>query len=201
MITQMDFDGDCVEVMFISPKQLGIFEKYNPNNLIKGHTDITLKKSTKREKSTGQLAYDQKELKLYTAISGSIAIELSERARTCGYGYTQVAELYHFMAQLALNLKHRRDGIELIKKLSAHFLGKKVPMTMESFINIVKELNPNFKEKDLRRLKGLFKSESTKNLNFTRNNVNPQYIEELAGSVKLLTEKQEKEIASRQFII
>lgn len=201
MITQLDFDGDCVEVMFISPKQLGIFEKYNSNNLIKGHTDITLKKSTKREKSTGQLAHDQKELKLYVSLSGSIAIELSERARTHGYGHTQVSELYHFMAQLALNLKHRRDGIELIKKLSAHFLGKKVPMSMESFVDIVKQLNPNFKEKDLRRLKGLFKSESTKSLNFTRNNVNQQYIEELAGSVNLLTEKQEKEVASRQFII
>jgi hypothetical protein len=196
-----DFDGDCVEVMFVSPKQLGIFRKYNPNNLIKGYTDISLKKSTRREKSTAQLAYDQKELKLYTAISGSIAIELSERARTCGYGYTQVSELYHFMAQLALNLKHRRDGIDLIKKLSGHFLGlQKEKLSLTEFISVVKELNPNFKEKDLRKLKGLFKSESTKSLNFTRNNVNPKYIEELAGSVKL-TEKQEKEIAARQFIV
>lgn len=195
----MDFDGDCVEVMFISPKQVDIFSKYNPINLAKGHTDITLKKYTKRENITGQIAYDQKELKLYTAISGSIAIELSERARTTGYGYTQVATLYHFMAQLALNLKHRRDGIDLIKKLSGHFLGRK-QISMKEFIEVVSTLNPNFTDKDIRKLKGLFKSQATKSLNFTRNNVNQKYIEELAGKQDKLTDEQEMQIASRQFI-
>ncbi len=195
----MDFDGDCVEIMFISPKQIDVFNKYNPEKLMKGHTDISLKKSTKREHSTGQLAHDQRELKLYTAFAGSIAIEMAERARTAGYGYTQVAELYHFMAQLALNLKHRRDGIDLIKKLSGHFLGTNT-INLKEFEETCLQLNPNFKQKDIRKLKGLFVSKAAKSLNFTRNNVNQNFIAELAGKVASNVQMQEKELAKRQFI-
>lgn len=167
-----DFDGDPVEILFMSPKQVSIFGKYNPQRLMLGWNDIKLKKFSRREARNSNLGYDQKFLKQYTAFSGAIAIELSERARAVGYGDTQVAQFYHYTAQTALNIKHRRDGIQLINRLSDHFLKGKA-MKLAEFMDICVKINPNFTEKDLRKLRGLFAAKRADKLLLTRNNINP----------------------------
>jgi hypothetical protein len=165
--------------MFMSPKQVSTFAKYNPEKLAIGWKDIKLKKISTRAERNGTLAYDQKYLKQYTAYSGAIAIEISERAREAGYGHTEVAELYHFMAQTALNMKHRRDGKDLIDALSNHFLRGTKPLKMEQFINICQQLNPYLTEKNIRRLKGLFNAPKATNLLYTRNKISGGALQKL----------------------
>lgn len=176
---KMDFDGDPVEIMFMSPNQVKTFAKYNPEKLQLGWKDIKLKKISTRAQRNGTLAYDQKYLKQYTAYSGAIAIELSERAREAGFGHTEVAELYHFMAQTALNMKHRRDGKDLIDALSNHFLRGTKLLKIDQFIDICQELNPYLTEKNIRRLKGLYKVPKTSNLLYTRNKISATALQEL----------------------
>lgn len=191
----MDFDGDPVEILFMSPKQVDVFSKYNPQRLELGWNDIKLKKFSRREARTSNLAYDQKYLKQYTAFSGAIAIELSERARAAGYGHTQVAQLYHYAAQTALNIKHRRDGIQLINRLSEHFL-KDRPMKVGEFIDICMKINPNFTDKDVRKLRGLFVTKKTDRLLLTRNKINKKAMEFLrkVSTVKIgMLEYQEED--------
>lgn len=190
-----DFDGDPVEILFMSPKQVDVFSKYNPQRLELGWNDIKLKKFSRREARTSNLAYDQKYLKQYTAFSGAIAIELSERARAAGYGHTQVAQLYHYAAQTALNIKHRRDGIQLINRLSEHFL-KDRPMKVGEFIDICMKINPNFTDKDVRKLRGLFATKKTDRLLLTRNKINKKAMEFLrkVSTVKIgMLEYQEED--------
>lgn len=169
-----DFDGDCVEILFVRPSQVQTLARYNPEGLLKGHTDIAKKKLANRSARTSALAYDQKELKKYIALAGAIGIRLFERAQSLGYGFTQVSTLYHFMGQSALNIKHTSAGgtITAVEKLSRHFLleDPKGQLKLSEFLEIVKGFGITEK-KDLRKMAGIFAGKADKSLSILRNKV------------------------------
>lgn len=141
-------------------------------------------------------------MKQYTAFSGAIAIEISERAKQAGYGHTQAAQLYHYTAQTALNIKHRRDGIVLINKLTDHFLKHK-PMKLNEFLSVCEQINPNFTEKDLRKLAGLFKAPKAGKLLVTRNKIKGnamKYLKDISTvKVNYIPQEEEENLAEAHF--
>ena len=156
-----DTDGDLVEIIPLhNRKPSKYFTKYKPSVLLLGHTDIKTKKKTRRELLTSLLSYDQHDLKRYTAISGALAIKLINRALTVNYGFTQVAQLYHFMAQTSLDFKHIRRNIKVIDDISTitnkTLYMKPTANAVNEFKKSVKQLYPIVTRKQLNILSYVF---------------------------------------------
>jgi len=109
-----DTDGDLVEVVQIG-KITDNMLNYLPSKLLKGRTDIAEKKLNTREIASGDIGWSQHRLKSYTALSGGIALKAMEQVSVAGYGFKQVTEMYHDMAQTSLNCKHSSNQGKLLK--------------------------------------------------------------------------------------
>lgn len=156
-----DSDGDLYELVFLNAyKEMhGVFDKYKPTSLWKGHTDIVAKKKNERRAFDASLGNSQFTLKMYTAIAGSVAIELHEVAKQIGYGKKEACELYHFMAQMALNVKHSgaNEAMSIIQKLHAMIVSRKTEIKTDELRKMIEFVWPCASAKQVSIIIGLAK--------------------------------------------
>ena len=166
-----DSDGDLLELVLYDkgvPNPAQLARKYAPSGLMKSRTDISLKKYNNREARTSDLMWDQHDLKFYTALIGSMSIAGNEKAITAGWGYKLQHEVYHFGGQTSLNLKHNRRGIQLLTKLYRS-AGK--TDALEDYTDAIRELLPHLGERDVLRLRALYKVKADPRLQIVRKTV------------------------------
>ena len=182
-----DTDGDMGEILPIpNSDPLKYFNRYKPSALLKGYTDIESKKKTSRQALTTMLAYDQYDLKTYTAISGAINIKLFNKAISATTGFTQVAELYHFMAQTSLDFKHSRRNIEFIDEMGKIVKSAEDKPISKKALSRFKELclilNPTFNKGDLIRLSYIMQHNSNDGLNLVGKSLPKKYVSKLIAA-------------------
>lgn len=190
-----DHDGDLIEVIPINMPR-GRLKKYMPSSMLKGHTDIGGKKSTEREQISGELGHSQHDIKYYTALSGAIAINISDNVVAAGYGLKQLFELYHFMAQTGLNAKHNseQERLRMIQQISSainrgnlnqavdiaiRFMGWEITDPKEIRKNGI-QVGDKYLTKDGARLKGILSKEAPVELGLVRKTI-PQSVSDVLG--------------------